>query len=169
MQIQEGDTFRFNIDFTGATPNGPYSFISWHVNTAFSDGFNLGDKLSVALYDDANPGTALGSGVFNWNTFLPDFSYGSLLDANPAFDGTGYLEFNMISGSIDLTGGYVLIYDNGVATANGLTDITVMSHSSVSVPEPNTLYLFALALGLIAVVNGLKNWRQVRSIQPIQA
>ena len=155
VQIQEGDSFRFDIDFTGATPAGPYSYISWHISTLFSDGFNNGDRLAVALFDDADPNSALGSGVFNWNSTVHDLNYGSMIDANPAFDGTGFLQFTMLSGSIDLSGGYVLIYDNGVPTANGLTDITVLPASTVSVPEPNTLYLLGLALLLIVAMGKL--------------
>jgi hypothetical protein len=164
IEIQAGDSFRFDIDFTGATPAGPYSYIDWHVNTAYTDGFNLGDSLTVALFDDADPNTALGSDIFNWNTAGRDFSFGSMIDANPAFDGTGFLQFTLLSGSIDLSGGYVLIYDGNTPT-NGLAGITVLPAASVSVPEPNTLSLLGLALLLIVFFAKVKR-SQIMLLRP---
>jgi len=145
MQIQQGDSFRFGIDLSSATPVGPYSYLSWYVNASYTDGFDFGDTLSVALYDDADPGTALGSGNFKWTGTFTTLSIGSMMASNPAFDGTGFLQFTMVSGSIDLLGGMVFGINNGY-TSNGLTDITVMPAVKASVPEPNTLSLLGVAL-----------------------
>jgi hypothetical protein len=150
MQVQQGDSFRFGIDLSTATPSGPYNYLSWYVNTNYTDGINPGDILSVALYDDADPSTTLGTDTFDWTAGpLTTLSVGSMIDANPAFDGTGFLQFTMVSGSIDLLGGMVYGISNDY-TADGLTDITVIPAATVSVPEPNTLSLLGLALLLAA-------------------
>lgn len=146
MQINQGDSFQFGIDLSSATPTGPYNYIAWYVATAYTDGFNPGDIMSVSLYDDANPATALGASTFDWsNGWFTTLGVGAMMAANPAFDGTGFLKFTMISGTIDLLCGAVLGINNGYTT-NGLTDITVIPASTVSVPEPNTLSLLGVAL-----------------------
>jgi hypothetical protein len=164
-QIQQGDSFRFGIDLSSATPTGPYSYISWNVNTSYTDGIDSGEVLSVALYDDADPATALSSGTYNWTGDFTTLSVGAMMAANPAFDGTGFLQFTMVSGSMDLLGGAVFGINNGY-TSNGLTDITVLPATTVSVPEPNTLSLVGLALLLCAVTVKLKN--RARKMEPAE-
>ena len=83
-----------------------------------------------------------------------------MMAANPAFDGTGFLKFTMISGTIDLLCGAVLGINNGYTT-NGLTDITVIPASTVSVPEPNTLSLLGVALLLGVFTVKMKGRKKV--------
>lgn len=160
MQIGEGDSFRFGIDLSSATPAGPYDYLAWYVSTYSSDGFDPGDIMSVALYDNADPSTALGSGVFDWtNGWFTTLGVGAMMASNPAFDGTGYLQFTMVSGTIDLLSGavYGLNSLNSSTTTSGLTDITVIPATTVSVPEPDTLSLLGLALLLIAFASKLQS------------
>jgi hypothetical protein len=149
--IEQGDSFRFGIDLSDATPPGPYSYISWYVNASPINGIDGGEKFSFALYDDANAATALGSGMFDWTSGgFTLLSAGSTMASDPVFDGTGYLEFTMLSGSMDLMGGMVLGLNNGV-TSDGLSYIEILPSTATSVPEPGTLSLIGLALLVFAL------------------
>lgn len=149
--IEQGDSFRFEIDFSNKTPSAPYDNIAWYLNAGPGNAFNSGEVLSLELFDYANPGTALGGDEITFSN--PNFNTSGSIDPTPLFQGKGYLEFTMVSGSMDLMdnlfGGMVFASNNGGIdfTKNGVVDIKkVMPNSAVSVPEPNTLSMLALAL-----------------------
>ena len=170
VQIQQGDSFRFGIDLSTATPTGPYSYISWYLNTWYTDGIDTGDILSVALYDDADPGTALGTDSFNWTYGKSTLSLGAMMPSDPVFDGTGFLEFTMVSGSIDLFGGMVYgIVSKNYTNIDGLTDITVIPAAKVSVPEPNTLSMLGLGLLLVFFMVKMKSRSQNNVIPSLRS
>jgi len=149
--IEQGESFRFEIDLSSASPSAPYDNIAWYLNAGPSNAFGSGEILSLELFDYANPGTALGGDEITFTN--PSFNTSGAIDPTPLFLGKGYLEFTMISGSMDLMdnffGGMVFASNNGGIdfTKNGVVNIhKVIPNSAVSVPEPNTLSMLALAL-----------------------
>jgi len=151
IPVGEGDTFRFGIDLSSAIPAGPYDYLAWYVSTTSADGFDPGDIMSVALFDDTDPTTTLGTGTFDWTSgWFTTLGVGAMMASNPAFDGTGYLLFTMESGSIDLADGAVYGI-NGGYTISGLTDISILP--TTPIPEPDTLLLLGLALLILGFMS----------------
>lgn len=138
VHLSPGDTLSFGFNgvdschFTEASPGS-------YVAVAFGDdSLGAGESLRLEMFENS-----LNDPPFASQTYSPSTSVTSVAMYGPRawLDFQGVIRIDMLSGSVDVGGGYFIVSP----------DISTYCNTSVAVPEPSS----AALIGLGAVVSGV--------------